>query len=103
MQQPQSHGGKYWVESDRLGGEDSVSPYDRPAVVNLDSDQAAAKAQLASACETYAKEEALKFITGEYDVNDDDAWQSYIDGVKSQTDDDFDETIQMLNDNSVTE
>jgi len=45
----------------------------------------------------------LKFITGEYDVNDDDAWQSYIDGVKSQTDDDFDETIQMLNDNSVTE
>ena len=95
--------GKYWVESDRLGGEDSVSPYDRSAVVNLDSDQAAAKSQLATACETYAKEEALKFITGEYDVEDDSAWQSYIDGVKSQTDEDFDETIQMLNDNSVVE
>lgn len=95
--------GKYWVESDRLGGEDSVSPYDRPAVLNLDSDQAAAKAQLASACETYAKEEVLKFITGEYDIEDDAAWQSYVDGVKSQTDDDFDETIQMLNDNSAVE
>lgn len=95
--------GKYWVESDRLGGEDSVSPFDRPAVLNLDSDQASAKSQLASACETYAKEESLKFITGEYEIEDDTAWQSYIDGVKSQTDGDFDETIQMLNDNSVTE
>lgn len=94
------YSGKYWIESNRIGGEDSVSPYDRPATLNLDADQATAKSQLTSACETYAKEEALKFITGEYDVEDDGAWESYVAGVKSQTDDDFDETIQMLNDNS---
>lgn len=94
---------KYWIESDRQGGEDSVSPADRPAVTTLDTDQSEAKSQLQSACETYAKEEAIKFITGEYDPNDDAAWESYVEGVKSQSDEDFDETIQMLNDNSVVE
>lgn len=92
--------GKYWIESDRLGGEDSVSPYDRPAVLTLDADQAAAKSQLSTACELFAKEECLKFITGELDINDDAAWQSYVDSVKSQCENDFDEVIQMLNENS---
>ncbi len=95
--------GKYWIESDRLGGVDSVSPYDRPAVTNLDSDEAAMKSQLASACELYAKEEALKFITGEYDIEDDAAWESYVEGVKSQSEEDFDDVITMLNENVVTE
>ena len=94
---------KYWIESDRLGGEDSVSPYDRPAVLQISAEQSSQQSQLKSACETYAKEEAVKFITGEYDVNDDAQWQSYVDGVKSQSDEDFDEVIQMLNDNSVVE
>ncbi len=94
---------KYWIESDRQGGADSVSPYDRPAVTNLDVDQSTAKAQLQTACETYAKEEAIKFITGEYDPNDDAAWESYVEGVKSQSDEDFDDTLQMLDDNSVTD
>lgn len=95
--------GKYWIESDRLGGEDSVSPYDRPAALSLDADQSAAKSQLTSACELYAKEEALKFITGQYDVNDDAAWEKYVQGVKSQSDEDFDETIAMLNANSIVD
>lgn len=95
--------GKYWIESDRLGGPDSVSPFDRPAVLQLDAEQGAAQAQLSSACGNYAKQEFVKFITGELDVNDDAVWEAYIEGVKSQTDEDFDEIIQMLNDNSIVE
>ena len=92
--------GKYWLESNRLGGVESVSPYDRPAVLTLNSDEATAKSQLQTACETYAKEESLKFITGEYDINSDAAWEAYVNGVKSQSDEDFDATIAMLNANS---
>ena len=95
--------GKYWIESDRLGGVDSVSPFDRPAVTNLDSDQSTAKSNLTSVCEGYARGEALKFITGDLDVEDDAAWEAYVAAVKSQTDEDFDETIAMLNENSVVE
>lgn len=93
--------GKYWIESDRLGGVDSVSPYDRPAALNLDSEQSAAKSNLSTVCETYAKGEVVKFITGELDIEDDEAWADYIEAVKSQTDEDFDETIEMLNENSI--
>lgn len=93
--------GKYWLESSRLGGPESVSPYDRPAALSLNAEQSAAKAQLTSACELFAKEEALKFITGAYDINDDAAWEKYVQGVKSQSDEDFDDTIAMLNENSI--
>ena len=47
------------------------------------------------------KELALQFITGENDIEDDDAWEEYIDDVKSQTDEDFDEIIEMLNEKTV--
>lgn len=43
------------------------------------------------------KELALQFITGEKDINDDSVWESYIKDVKSQTDDDFDGILEMLN------
>ena len=52
-------------------------------------------------CETRAKELALQFITGENDINDDDAWEDYIDDIKSQTDEDFDEILETLNEKTV--
>lgn len=92
--------GQYWIESGRLGGEDSVSPYDRPPVYNLTDKQSTAVSELQTNCETYAKENALKFIIGELDVDSDADWNAYVDGVKSQVYD-FDGTLQDLYDNSV--
>lgn len=86
---------QYWIESGRLGGEESVSPFDRPPVLSLSAEESTAKAELATNCELYAKENALKFITGEWDVNNDAKWQEYISGVKSQVSD-FDGTLKML-------
>jgi hypothetical protein len=91
--------GKYWYESGKIGGEDSVSPFDRPPVLNLTDEQATEKAELTTNCELFAKENGLKFITGELNINDDTAWQQYVDGVKSQVSD-FDEKLKMLQDNS---
>lgn len=93
--------GKYWVESDKNGGPDSVSPFDRPPVLRITSEQSAAKSQLTSACETYAKENAYKFITGEWDINDDAQWEKYIAGLKSQSEEPFDDVLTMLQENSV--
>ena len=95
--------GKYWVESDANGGEDSVSPYDRAPVTYLTAEESSAKAELGygGTCETRVKELALQFITGENDINDDDAWEDYIDDIKSQTDEDFDEIIETLNEKTV--
>jgi hypothetical protein len=97
--------GKYWEESSYNGGEDSVSPYDRAPVTYLNAEQKASSAQLGygGVCETRVKELALQFIVGEKDINDDSAWESYIADVKSQTDDDFDSILEMLNENTVTE
>lgn len=91
--------GKYWVETSRLGGKDSISPYDRPPVVYLTPEEAAQKAELSygGVCESRVKELALNFITGESDINDDDAWNSYVEDIKSQTDEDFDSIIETLN------
>jgi len=91
--------GKYWTESGKLGGSDSVSPFDRPPVLRLTDVESTAKAEMTTNCETYAKENALKFITGEWDVNDDAQWTDYVNGVKSQVSD-FDGTLQMLLDKS---
>lgn len=91
--------GKYWIESGRIGGMESVSPYDRPPVTRLNSDESTMRAELQTNCETYARQEALKFITGELDVNSDAAWDAYVQGVKSQVSD-FDGTIKMLLDKS---
>ena len=95
--------GKYWVESSVNGGEDSVAPYDRPPVVYLSAEEQSSKAQLgySGTCETRVKELALQFITGEKDINDDSVWESYIKDVKSQTDDDFDGILEMLNEKTV--
>ncbi|MDO5422924.1 MAG: hypothetical protein Q4F41_04275 [Eubacteriales bacterium] len=97
--------GKYWVESSRNGGEDSVSPYDRAPVTYLTAEEKSSKSQLdyGGVCETRVKELALQFIVGDLDIEDDSAWENYIADVKSQTDDDFDGILEMLNENTVTE
>lgn len=95
--------GKYWEESDRNGGEDSISPYDRPPVTYLTADEATQKAVLdyGGACESRVKQLAVEFITGQTDINDDATWENYIKDVKSQSDEDFDGIITMLNENTV--
>lgn len=95
--------GKYWVETSVNGGEESVAPYDRPPVAYLSAEDQAAKAQLSygGTCETRVKELAFQFIIGDKDINDDAAWDAYVKDVKSQTDGDFDEIIQMLNEKTV--
>lgn len=95
--------GKYWVETAANGGKDSVAPYDRPPVVYLSAEESTAKAQLAygGVCETRVKELANQFIIGEKDIDDDAQWEAYIADVKSQTDEDFDSILQMLNENTV--
>ena len=55
---------------------------------------------MTSSCENYAKEQSFKFITGELDINDDAAWQTYIAGVKSQVSD-FDGILETLQSKSV--
>lgn len=95
--------GKYWVETSVNGGEESVAPYDRPPVAYLSAEEQAEKAQLSygGTCETRVKELAFQFIIGDKDINDDAAWDAYVKDVKSQTDGDFDEILQMLNDKTV--
>lgn len=95
--------GKYWEETSYNGGPDSVSPYDRPPVTYLTGEESSAKAQMGygGACDTRVKELAYQFTVGELDINDDAAWANYIKDVKSQTDGDFDEIIQMLNEKTV--
>ena len=72
-------------------------------VVYLTPEEKSIKAQLdyGGVCETRVKELALQFITGEKDIEDDAAWESYVEDVKSQTDDDFDEILTMMNENTV--
>ncbi|MFV0504929.1 MAG: hypothetical protein ACK5LT_13335 [Lachnospirales bacterium] len=94
------YSGKYWFESGKIGGDESVSPYDRPPVLVLSDEEATTKAEFTISCETYAKENSLKFITGELDINDDAAWESYKEGVKSQVID-YDGTLLMLQEKSV--
>lgn len=91
--------GKYWVETDKNGGKDSVSPFDRPPITYLSASEESDKAQLAygGVCDGRAKELALQFISGEKDINSDKDWKAYIKDVKSQTDGDFDDILKMLN------
>ncbi|MFQ9511009.1 MAG: hypothetical protein ACLRZ7_08905, partial [Lachnospiraceae bacterium] len=89
---------KYWLASSEFGGEDSISPADRAPILNLNPDQSTEKATLITACETVAKEQALKFITGEKDFEKD--WDTYVKTIKAAVDD-FDGTLKMLNENSV--
>lgn len=93
------YSGQYWIESGRIGGSESVSPADRPPVLYLDDEQSTKKAELTTNCSSFARENALKFITGEHDINDDGAWQTYKDGVKNQISD-FDGIMSMLLENS---
>ena len=69
----------------------------------LTAEESSANAELGydGTCETRAKELALQFITGENDIKDDDAWEDYIDDIKSQTDEDFDEILETLNEKTV--
>lgn len=88
--------GSYWIESDRIGGADSVAPYDRSPVTRLSDTESTARAEMTTACELYAKEQSLKFIVGEMDINDDAAWEAYVSGVKSQAAD-FDGILTTMN------
>ncbi len=94
---------KYWVETNKLGGEESVAPYDRPPVAYLTPEESGQKAQLSyeGTCDKRARELSVQFITGEMDINDDDVWASYVEDIKSQTDTNFDDIITMLNENTV--
>ena len=76
--------GHYWYESAFNGGVESISPYDRAPIVNVSDETKTARAALKSACESYAKTESVKFITGELDITDDAVWAAYVEGVKSQ-------------------
>lgn len=95
--------GKYWVETSVNGGEESVSPYDRPPVTYLTPEQQSEKAQLSygGTCDNRVKELAHQFIVGDLDINDDAAWENYVNDIKSQTDVDFDGILTMLNENTV--
>lgn len=88
--------GRYWIESARLGGPESVSPFDRAPLVKLTKEEQTFRATLTSAAGTYASAESLKFITGELDVHDDAVWQRYVEGVKSQISG-FDDFFNLLN------
>ncbi len=95
--------GKYWVETSVNGGEDSVSPYDRPPVTYLSAQQQSEKAQLSygGTCEKRARELAHQFIVGNRDIHSDEDWAAYIKDIKSQTDGDFDSILTMLNESTV--
>lgn len=95
--------GKYWVETSVNGGKDSIAPYDRPPVTYLTAEEQASRAQLnyGGTCEKRVKELAQQFIVGSKDINDDAAWAAYIADIKSQTDEDFDSILEMLNENTV--
>lgn len=88
--------GRYWIESDRIGGPDSVSPYDRPPVTRLSDAESTARAEMTTACELFAKEQGLKFITGELDASDDATWENYVSSLKSQATD-FDGIFATMN------
>jgi hypothetical protein len=89
---------KYWIASSKYGGPESISPADRAPVVRMTDDEATGRARLITACETIAKESALKFITGELNLDRD--WDAYVKTVKAAVDD-FQETLDMLNRNTV--
>ena len=88
--------GKYWIDTAVNGGPDSVSPYDRAPLTSLTEEELTRQATLTSACESYARTEANRFITGELNPNDDAAWEAYVAGVKSQTAD-FDGFFKTIN------
>jgi hypothetical protein len=88
--------GKYWIDTAVNGGPDSISPYDRAPLTKLTEEESTLKATLTSACETYARTYANRFITGELNINDDAAWNEYVAGVKSQTED-FDGFFKTIN------
>lgn len=95
--------GKYWVESSNNGGKESVSPYDRAPVTRLTTQDQTAVAQLkyGGVCETYVRENALKFISGDLDINNATAWENYVKGVKSQTNGNFDDILKTLTSKTV--
>ncbi len=92
--------GQYWVETGKLGGPDSISPFDTPPVTRLSDSEATERALMTAACETYVIEECQKFITGEYDIDDDARWSSYVDGVKNQAAD-FDGIFRIMNEKTI--
>lgn len=95
--------GKYWIETSVNGGPDSVSPYDRPPVMYLSPEEQAMRAQLnwGGVCTKQVLSYVDKFIQGEYDIEDDSVWNEYVESVKSQTDEDFDSIISMMNEKTV--
>lgn len=96
--------GKYWVETSvNGGGSEGVSPYDRGPVTYLSAEETSWVAELkyGGSCESRMKELVYQFWTGELDIYDDAAWEAYINDVKSQTDEDFDSILEVLNEKTV--
>ncbi|MDR0668799.1 MAG: hypothetical protein LBF95_01840 [Treponema sp.] len=92
------HMDKYWIASAKYGGPESICPTDMAPIVRLTADESTARAQLVNACDTIAKERAVKFITGELSLDKD--WDSYVNAIRYAVDD-FQGTLDMLNTNTV--
>ncbi len=88
--------GQYWINSDKYGGEDSVSPFDRAPFYTLDADESQKRASAITAYETISKEWAANFIAGVKDPSNDSDWNDYLNALKSAGVD-MEGTIKMLN------
>jgi putative aldouronate transport system substrate-binding protein len=84
----------YWVASDRLGGKDSIFPNDRAPAISLSTDEATLRASIFTACNTFANEMAIKFITGEIDIES--GWAKYVTDMKNIGD--YEAGLKIMND-----
>jgi ABC-type glycerol-3-phosphate transport system substrate-binding protein len=85
---------RYWVATDRLGGKDSIFPNDRAPAIDLTPDEATLRASIFTACNTYANEMAIKFITGEVDIEA--SWDKYVSDIKNIGD--YEAGLKIMND-----
>ena len=85
---------RYWVATDRLGGKDSIFPNDRAPAIDLTPDEATLRASIFTACNTYANEMAIKFITGEVDIEAN--WDKYVSDMKNIGD--YEAGLKIMND-----
>jgi putative aldouronate transport system substrate-binding protein len=86
----------YWLASDLYGGKDSIFPNDRAPAVSLTPDESTERSTIITACNTFANENAIKFITGELDVDAD--WDTYIQQLSAMGD--YQSVLDMMNEKS---
>ncbi|MDW7658043.1 MAG: extracellular solute-binding protein [Bacillota bacterium] len=85
---------RYWVATDRLGGKESIFPNSRAPSLDLSPDEASQRASIFTACNTYANEMAIKFITGEVDIEAN--WDKYVSDMKNIGD--YEAGLKIMND-----